>query len=69
MELPLDANLLQRLTARPGAIAPVPVLLGSNSNEGSGFVSTCRTCQDYFSMTASANRYVRWTERNFTTVQ
>ena len=41
------------------------MLIGSNLNEGVGFVSTCRTCDDYLQMTIDAQRYLKWTRHNF----
>eukprot|EP01062_Namystynia_karyoxenos_P026954 TRINITY_DN2079_c0_g2_i1.p1 TRINITY_DN2079_c0_g2~~TRINITY_DN2079_c0_g2_i1.p1 ORF type:complete len:645 (+),score=159.96 TRINITY_DN2079_c0_g2_i1:61-1995(+) len=48
-----------------GRTHAVPVLLGTNRNEGVAFASSCRTCPGYLSMTISEAQYVNWTRSNF----
>ena len=61
VNVPIDVEA----ALRDGGAASIPMLIGSNLNEGVGFVSTCRTCDDYLQMTIDAQRYLKWTRHNF----
>jgi carboxylesterase type B len=51
---------------RNGGVKPgVPILLGSNADEGVAFVSTTRTVDNYLSMTISEDGYHAWSSANF----
>lgn len=57
----LDRDLLHR-------VSPVPVLLGSNKDEGTAFVSTCRACDDYLRMSTDYGTFLQWTSDVFSGV-
>jgi hypothetical protein len=43
----------------------MPVLMGSNTDEGDAFLSSCSTCTDYLKMWIDDKQYAAWVTENF----